>query len=75
MKKILSRKQAIKIFKQDYLPEVEEIESGKIDLPLRSEAWVMCVDSLIESGEVTDDHSTMWPYPDCCLINRTVLKL
>ncbi len=75
MARNLSRAQAIKIFERDYLPAIKEIESGKIDLPLRSEGWVICVEDLIQSGEVTDDHSTMWEYPECCIKIKPVFKL
>lgn len=67
MSKFITKKEAEKVFRRDYLPEIRQREAQfpnmGIDTVMRRTAWNDMVDSLNKAGYVSDNQVMNWTNP------------
>ncbi len=61
----MTKKEAWKDFRENYLPEIERRESirGHRDRPMRAEAWNNYTDALQRDGQITERQCASWTHP------------
>ena len=61
----ITKKQVVRIFREEYMPALREQErlNGKIDLGARRMAWSVLTDSMNKEGLITDSQIFRWTAP------------
>lgn len=64
--KTLTKKEVMAMFLEHVLPAIQRTEqeqTGRVDLPMRSEAWNNFVDSLQKDGQISRRQADTWVNP------------
>jgi hypothetical protein len=62
----MTKAQAEAVFREHFLPNLKATErggSGRVDAPMRREAWGIYTDSLCKDGSITSRQYNNWLYP------------
>jgi hypothetical protein len=61
--KMMTKRQAIKLWVREHKPAVIKREAGNKDIPLRYESWRMFCEGLAADGEITEHQRHTWHMP------------
>lgn len=59
----MSKVEALRIFKEEYLPAIRKLEKNGVDSVMRREEWNNFTDSLCKDRQITQKQYDSWTNP------------